>query len=211
MLNSVNYTDNEKRQIENKIKEAKFSANSWSDKDLNNLKLTIKNHYLDSQNYTCPYCRQQIKSGHSRNWDIEHIIPRSTQPNFMFEPLNLCMSCVECNSAKSDKKVTNSNAKLKYPNKSTSYLIVHPHLDTYSDNILVIKEGFYYVALKPKGERTIELCKLNRFYKFSKFGQSVDDDERIFLLSEKLKRTEDEKMKKEIRKNIAALAINGSA
>lgn len=128
----------------------------------------------------------------------------------MFEPLNLCMSCVDCNSAKSDRNVTTSRAKQKYPTKSSSYIIIHPHFDDYHKNILVIKEGFYYVALKKKGEKTIEICKLNRFYEFADFGTSVQSDDHIFLLSEQLKKSEDENMKKNIRRKIAELAINGS-
>ena len=128
----------------------------------------------------------------------------------MFEPLNLCVSCIDCNSAKSDKKVTNSRAKNKYPSNSSDYLIIHPHFDNYHEHIIVIKEGFYYVARQKKGEKTIELCKLNRFYEFSDFGSSVQDDDRIFLLSEQLKTEKNEKVKKEIRRNIAELAIKGA-
>ncbi|RWX57204.1 HNH endonuclease [Photobacterium chitinilyticum] len=210
MLNRVEFTDEENKQIRNKISDSNYSSESWSDDDIANIKVKIKGHYLSEQKNTCPYCRQKIKSNHGRYWDIEHIIPRSSVPNFMFEPLNLCMSCVDCNSAKSDKKVTSSRAKQKYPKNCSCYLIIHPHFDEYYDNILVIKEGFYYVALKKKGEKTIEVCKLNRFYEFSEFGASVQDDDRIFLLSEQLKKVESEVLKKEIRRNIAELAIRGA-
>ncbi|ACH64104.1 conserved hypothetical protein [Aliivibrio fischeri MJ11] len=211
MLNSVVFSDAESEQIQNKLLCNGFSSENWSDKDLDNIKKTIKNHYLKEQKNTCPYCKQKIKSNNGRHWDIEHIIPRSMTLSFMFEPLNLCMSCVDCNLAKSDKKVTNSKAKRNYPIKSNSFSIVHPHLDNYHENIIVIKEGFYYVALKKKGEKTIEFCKLNRFYEFSEFGSSVQDDDRIFLLSEQLKVEKNEKIKKQIRRNIAELAIKGSA
>ncbi|HIF9183718.1 TPA: HNH endonuclease [Photobacterium damselae] len=210
MLSKVNYTNAESTQIQKKMLCSDFTSESWSDKDLDNIKKRIKTHYLKEQKNICPYCKQKIKSNNGRYWDIEHIIPRSMSLNFMFEPFNLCMSCVDCNLAKSNKKVTNSKAKSKYPTKSSSFFIVHPHFDNYYENIMVIKEGFYYVALKKKGEKTIELCKLNRFYEFSDFGSSVQDDDRIFLLSEQLKIEKNEDLKKEIRRNIAELAIKGS-
>lgn len=211
MLSSIDFTVEESAQIQRKLTDSQFCAQSWSDDDIDNLKTKIKRHYLAVQKNTCPYCQQKIPSNHGRYWDIDHVIPRSTVPNFMFEPINLCMSCVECNSAKSDRKVTNSKAVKKYPNTSSSFFIIHPHLDDYDKHILVIKAGFYYVALRKKGEKTIELCKLNRFYEFSEFGASVQDDDRIFLLSQQLKSTTDESQKIHIRKAIAELAIKGSA
>ena len=54
----------------------------------------------------------------------------------MFEPKNLCVSCIDCNLEKKDKKVTISKAKKKLPNNSSDYLIVHPHFDTYNDKIV---------------------------------------------------------------------------
>lgn len=209
MLNKIKFSDIEVEQIDNKLKCKTFTSESWSDVDVDNLKKSIKKHYLTEQKNVCNYCKQKIKSNHGRYWDIEHIIPRSSVPEFMFEPLNLCISCIECNSAKSDKKVTSSRAKRKYPNKGADYLIIHPHFDDYNEHIIVIKEGFYYVARDKKGEKTIVFCRLNRFYEFSDFGSCLQDDDRIFLLSEQLKKEKNEKFKKEIRRNIAELAIKG--
>lgn len=211
MLRKVEFTNEENEKINRKISEDGFSSESWSSDDLDDIKKKIKEYYLFEQKNICPYCKQKINSNNGRYWDIEHIIPRSTVPNFMFEPLNLCVSCVDCNLAKSNVRVSNSKAKQRYPQSSSSFLIIHPHFDDYDDSILVIKAGFYYVALGKKGEKTIELCKLNRFYEFSEFGSSGHDDDRIFLLSEQLKKTMDEGQKKKIRKEIAELAIKGAA
>ncbi|PSW17381.1 HNH endonuclease [Photobacterium phosphoreum] len=210
MIKEISYSSDEKLQIKIKIKDESFCSSSWSDDDISNIKDKIKEHYLSTQKYQCPYCKQTIKSKHGRYWDIEHIIPRSYAPSFIFEPFNLCMSCVDCNSAKSDKKVTNSKAKVTYPKLSSAYLIIHPHFDKYSDNILVIKEGLYYVAKTKKGEKTIETCKLNRFYEFSNFDSSIQEDETIFLLSTQLKLETDKKIRNKITCKIAELAIKGS-
>ncbi|WP_445946936.1 HNH endonuclease [Shewanella sp.] len=210
MLNKIIFSDDEINLIGKKLNSAGFTSESWSDDDIVRLKKKIKNHYLTEQKNICPYCKQKINSNHGRYWDIEHIIPRSITPEFMFEPLNLCMSCVDCNSGKTNNKVTNSKAKKKYPIKSTDYIIIHPHFDDYEKHIIVIKEGFYYVARQKKGEKTIAICKLNRFYEFSDFGSCVQDDDRIFMLSEQLRREGSEDLKKIIRREIAELAIKGS-
>lgn len=208
--NPVVFSEDELRQITSLTTAVNFSGSSWSDPSLTNLKLTIKEHYLTEQNTTCPYCRRDLQSRHGRNWDIEHIIPRSSVANFMFEPMNLCMACVDCNSVKTAKKVTNSKARIRYPARSGSFLFIHPHFDNYEDNILVIRPGFLYIAKSDKGLQTINICGLNRFYSYAGFGDQTDSDERIFLLSESLRSTDNLRVKQEIRAQIVELAVSAS-
>ncbi|PKH04285.1 HNH endonuclease [Psychromonas sp. MB-3u-54] len=210
MINAVNYSEDELIQITSKKEEVEFSAKSWSDSCLNNLKVIIKNHYVAEQNTTCPYCKRDLQTTHGRAWDIEHIIPRSIAKNFMFEPLNLCMACIDCNGAKSNKKVTNSTARHRYPAHSNSFLFVHPHFDNYNDNILVIRPGFLYVAKTDKGNQTINICGLNRFYSSAGFGADADTDERIFLLAQSLLNTDNPRIKKSIRSQLIELSIKAS-
>lgn len=208
--NPVSFDKNEINLIDSKKKNPLFKSESWNDDDLKDLKTKIKTYYIQIQNYECPYCKQIIRSTHGRNWDIEHIISRSQEKNFMFEPENLCVSCVDCNSRKSNKKSTSSNAKVRLPKNSKDYLIVHPHFDNYKDFILVIKAGFYYVALEKKGEKTIEICGLNRFYEFADYNDDVADDNRILLLADELSKTTDIHIKNKIRMELAFLAIQGN-
>ncbi|MDM5264576.1 HNH endonuclease [Sulfurovum sp. XTW-4] len=193
--------------INSKITSPSFTSNNWSDSDLSDLKDKIKTHYLKVQGNKCPYCQQIIRSSNGRYWDIEHIISRATQKNFMFEPQNLCVSCVDCNSRKSNKKTTTSKASQNLPTNTKLYLIIHPHFDIYEEHIMTIKAGFYYLSLKPKGEKTIEICGLNRFYEFAEYNDDVADDDRIFLLSERLVKEQDPKKKLALRKEIAYLAL----
>lgn len=67
MLNSVKFTDAENEQVDIKIKGSEYSAKSWSDDDIDNIKTKIKKHYLKEQKNTCPYCKQKIKSNHGRH------------------------------------------------------------------------------------------------------------------------------------------------
>jgi hypothetical protein len=208
---AVVFTPQELRQIQNKLQNLNFDNNSWSDEDLANIKSKIKAHYLTEQNTTCPYCKRNLQTRNGRSWDIEHIIPRSTADSFMFEPLNLCMACVDCNGAKSDKKVTTSVAIVNYPNRSDLFLIIHPHLDNYEANILIIREGFYYVALEAKGAKTMDVCNLNRFYEFAGYGGDVDNDDEIAMLSNQLSDIVNPQTKQRILLKIAELSIKSAA
>lgn len=74
----------------------------WDSEERNicRIKKSIKDHYIIAQDYTCPYCKQRIEVDHNGAWDAEHIIPKSSHPSFVFEPLNLCVSCKDCNNEK---------------------------------------------------------------------------------------------------------------
>lgn len=208
-LAPVKYSKNELEIIKNKLSHEGFNYESWSDDDLQPIKERIKNHYHSIQNTICPYCKQKLNSTHGRVWDIEHIIPRSHAPNFMFEPKNLCMSCVDCNSEKSNKKITTSKAQHKYPTDKEQFLIVHPHFDDYDENIIILETGLFYYPLKPKGRKTIEVCGLDRFYKFAGFGDSGNIFEKIQILSERASSVSDLKIKEGILSQIAAIAMKG--
>lgn len=209
MLAPIKYSKEDIEAISEKLNEQSFSHTSWGDEDLSSIKESIKAHYHSVQKGVCPYCQQKINSSHGRNWDIEHIIPRSTVPNFMFEPQNLCMSCVECNSEKSNKLVTSSKAQKRYPSDSKQFFIIHPHFDIYEEHLLVIEAGLFYYPLKPKGRKTIEVCGLNRFYEFAGFGGNVDVFTMIRTLTTAASSVDDEKIQEEILGQITALAING--
>ncbi|MGR2956860.1 HNH endonuclease domain-containing protein [Vibrio vulnificus] len=209
MLEPIKYSKEDIKTISGKLNEESFTHTSWGDEDLSLIKESIKTHYHSVQQGTCPYCQRKINSLHGRNWDIEHIIPRSTVPNFMFEPHNLCMSCVECNSEKSNKLVTSSKAKKKYPSDSNQFFIIHPHFDVYEEHLLVIEAGLFYYPLKAKGRKTIEVCGLNRFYTFAGFGGNVDVFTMIQALTTAASSVDDEKVREEILAQITALAING--
>ena len=207
---ALKYTPEELEQIKNKKNSRDFNSDSWSDDDLSNIKTRIKEHYLDEQKTTCPYCKRNLKTRHGRNWDIEHIIPRATVANFMFEPLNLCMSCIDCNGAKSNKKVTKSRAQVKYPTKPNDFLIIHPHIDDYEEHILVIKAGFYYISVGPKGPKTMDTCNLNRFYEFAGYGEDVDNDNEIAWLSNQLLNITDTKIRQKTLLKIAELSLKAA-
>lgn len=132
----------------------------WEKSTLKSYKVRVREHYCKQQNQKCAYCRMDVSSATSY-FPIEHIVPRSLHPEWMYEPLNLCMACVNCNSVKNNQEVlSDKNVKI-LPTDSSGYLIIHPHYDRYFDHIEIM-DGLLYKGLTPKGAKTIEICKLTR-------------------------------------------------
>lgn len=148
--------------------------NNHEDKELNDLKGKIKEHYLDQQDHRCAYCRKKNDEDHKLVWDTEHILDKSKYARFMFESKNLCVSCKSCNSGdgKGVKRVLESkkDKRVTLPDKSIDYIFSHPHLDDYYTNITIIETaaGDFYKPNNRKGQKTVEICALLRFsYKYT--------------------------------------------
>lgn len=214
-LKAIEFSDEEKVLIEKILHKKDFSGDSWStDDEVKILSERIKKHYHEQQQTVCPYCRMKFSTVHGRYWDIEHIMPRSLHPSFMFEPQNLCMSCVPCNTAKKATKVSNSTAKKTYPNKSQSFFIFHPHFDEYEKHINIVEKGLFYMPTKStknftsKGSKTIEICGLNRFFEFAGFGDcDVDMHVKIDRLNRYAEMEKDPEQKRDLIKQICAITI----
>lgn len=140
------------------------------------IKKKLKDHYIVAQDYQCPYCLQRNVVEHNGVWDAEHIIPKSTHPQFMFESQNICVSCKDCNGAKLDKPITKAKVKDDFSTNSDDYLICHPHFDEYSSHIKVISVAGFYLPKTDKGRVLIETCGLLRFlYKYSNHECANDE------------------------------------
>ncbi|MFH4548946.1 HNH endonuclease [Vibrio alginolyticus] len=196
--------------IINNLMSGSMNNKIWESENLKPIKKIIKNHYLSEQDYVCPYCQQKFNSKHGRYWDIEHIIPRSQTPEFMFEPYNLCMSCVDCNKEKSNKKTTNSVAKVRYPMNGGLFFIIHPHFDDYEENLIPVKPGVLYYPKTAKGRKTIEICGLSRFYEFIDYVTPDDAGNKLHELIGLLGTATDLDIKKVILKKIAVLSLRAS-
>lgn len=159
----------------------KFNALPFKDKtgefwkfthkgEYTDVKEAIKKHYLQAQNYICPYCKQRIVVDHLGTWDAEHIISKDENPQFMFEPKNLCVSCKDCNGSKSNKTVLvrPSRTRRKFPEDPDDYLYCHPHFHDYHQHIRIIEVAGFYMPLTKRGIALIETCGLLRFV--LKFG-----------------------------------------
>ncbi|CAH6863926.1 HNH nuclease domain-containing protein [Vibrio crassostreae] len=136
----------------------------WEDDCVTDIKLRMKKHYISEQGRKCAYCKVDLHTNHGGVWDTEHIIDKDSSPQWTFEPLNLCVSCKDCNQAKGTRSVTKSLVYKSFPKSKSSYRIVHPHFDKYEDHIEVAVSGVTYRYKSKKGRETIEVCGLLRYH-----------------------------------------------
>lgn len=149
-------------------------ADYWLKPSLEKLKSRIKAFYIDAQKTRCCYCHRHLGSDNHRVWDVEHVASRARYPRFMFEPRNLAASCPDCNRVKGDTEVLVNKKRKTYPKRSTDFLLVHPHFDSYEDHIF--QRNLIYVAKTEKGKKTIYTCDLLRFaQKFIDWDNSAGD------------------------------------
>jgi uncharacterized protein (TIGR02646 family) len=135
----------------------------WKKDCLDEFKERFRDDMEPKQNYICAYCRLELHPNEVTP-EIEHIVPKSEKPNWMYDPFNLCISCKLCNTKKSTKEVLRDNTLKDLPHNSDAYLLIHPHLDRYSDYIEFVGDVLYKAKgdSDSKGAKTIEICELNR-------------------------------------------------
>lgn len=126
------------------------------------LKKHVKRHYTDLQEDICFYCKIDINYGGYLE-PIEHIVPKSDKPQWMFEPKNLAISCNPCNTKKNADNTLSATGRacMNYPTQANDFSIYHPHFDTWTVHF----EEFHQFFIKPKtpkGRETFEVCQLYR-------------------------------------------------
>ncbi|CAH6875068.1 conserved hypothetical protein [Vibrio chagasii] len=139
----------------------------------------VRNHYKIQQRYLCCYCRQQTLQDHGFVWDCEHILPKAIYPKFLFEPLNLALSCKACNLAKEKyKHELIISEKDQYCENSNNYRIIHPHFDLYNKHLTVktIDGTTVHEVNSEKGTFTYKCCDLKRFDKKLAGYDTINDD-----------------------------------
>ncbi len=134
----------------------------WTKSCLDGFKRHIKDYLKKNQNECCAYCRMELHENEASP-EIEHIVPKDLKADWMYTPLNLCLSCKLCNTKKGHlKPVLKDESVTVLPTTSDQYLLIHPYLDKYSDNIELV-DGILYKGISDKGVHTIYLCELDRY------------------------------------------------
>lgn len=128
----------------------------------------VRDYYRAEQNFTCPYCGRLREEFHGGQWDIDHIIPKSSYPEYLYTPQNLAVTCKDCNTNKSNKDPLSSplvNGS-PYPLNKSEYKIIHPHFDPYDEHIILSKDKngrSCHEVISVKGRNTFQMCNLIRF------------------------------------------------
>lgn len=162
----VIFSSDLKKLILSKQNDSSFSHDNWGDLDLLPVRKFVRAHYRPLQGKVCYFCKNPLSQKSAMNCQVEHLIPKSTHPKFIFTPQNLCLICCDCNESKGSHPITKAGAKLKrYPRSSKPFKIVHPHFDKYDEYIYKTVSG-HFMGLDDdkarKGSYTIYVCGLNK-------------------------------------------------
>ncbi len=193
----VSYSSDSQRLIKLYDEDSTKQVTSyWSDEEIKDLKMEIKDHYKVIQKFICVYCNKKFPVKHSAVWDIEHIVARENAPQFMFTPENLCVSCKDCNGPKGKQKILDYIPKKEYPTEPEKYIIFHPHFDVYEEHIAIYLDNVYSPK-SPKGQKTIEMCDLLRFaYKEVGWDEAIANTPELLEIAEKLLSEENDELRK---------------
>lgn len=139
-----------------------YNKLSWKNQTKNMLaiKKNMKINLFKNQDGKCAYCGLQLEDDinyyEATYIHREHIASKSKYPNFMFEELNLVLSCVRCNT----KKMTD-NTILRYHKMYTlcSFNLVHPYFD--NPDLHISFKGPLIRAKTSKGRKTIKTFYLH--------------------------------------------------
>lgn len=155
----------------------KINYQLWNDegnKDVKKFRSLIRNHYLSEQKLTCFYCKQYIFSTNGLHWQVEHILPKSLFPQFLFEPKNLIVICPDCNREKGNQNPHIDGDRVcgqqTYPSASGRFKIIHPFFDNYEEHIKRTRSNhcdypdhYFFTACGPKAKATFRIFDLDRF------------------------------------------------
>ncbi|EIY5121753.1 TPA: HNH endonuclease [Klebsiella pneumoniae] len=133
-----------------------------------NFRKEVRDYYRNEQGFTCPYCGRLREEFHGGQWDIDHIIPKSLYPEYLYCPRNLAVACKDCNTHKSTNNPLLSPLEhlSPYPENSKSYKIIHPHFDSYHEHIRLTRDNngrTCHEVITDKGRETFHVCHLIRF------------------------------------------------
>ncbi|MDV3493303.1 hypothetical protein CMT25_19115 [Elizabethkingia anophelis] len=163
---AISYSESTNKYIEAQLID--LNNFNWDSDDNSSLRKEIRDYYRKQQKGTCSYCKQMVSIVYASDCHIEHIAPKSLHPEYIFEPLNSCIICSDCNQIKRNQETIGTmpdtikkKHKRNYPNKSEDFYIVHPHFDNYEDHIIIVN-GLYIDKDSKKGNFTIGACRLNR-------------------------------------------------
>ena len=166
-------------------------GNIWKSPLVDDFKQKAKTYYRDLLEEQCCYCRKNTLGEFKMVLDIEHILPKSKFPQYMFATFNLSISCKRCNMniKKEDVSfVTDLTQIDTTPQQSGLYKIVHPNVDDYFEHISYYTQTiddkkivkYRIINESSKGQFTYDYFKLNELEVDSiNQAQGLQNDETV--------------------------------
>lgn len=164
----MNFDDNEKALI---LAAVAKGGKIWDDDTLSLIKRKIKTYCLEKTTHQCCYCRKDFTDEFNMVIDIEHVLPKSRYGDFIFQMFNLSVSCKRCNMKIKGERLDfliDPNVVYHQPEDSSQYLLSHPNLDDYFQNLgynaqfIDNKKFVKFVPKTNKGQFTYDFFKLNQ-------------------------------------------------
>lgn len=107
----------------------------------------IKNQLVIETRGKCAYCESKLL--HIAFGDIEHILPKATNTNLVFDWDNLTLSCPRCNNNKGDYD-------------AATHPLVNPYRENPSDHLRGFGAFVWALAGNTRADTTVKTLKLNR-------------------------------------------------
>jgi hypothetical protein len=148
-------------------------GNVWKNTLLNDVKVKIKDYYVDNNLPKCCYCSRLLVDEFRMVYDIEHILPQSKYSDLRFQEQNLNVACKRCNmeikKARLDFIEDEAVMGTDYY-QSRHYKFIHPNIDKYDDHLKIVSGrngnvvfNKYVILSKEKGQFTYEYFELKEF------------------------------------------------
>lgn len=145
----------------------------WNNIKVDQIKVRLKEHYRLSSDEQCCYCKKDFGDEFNMVIDIEHILPKSRFPDYMFDVFNLNIACKRCNMRiKKDKIdfIVNMDEIVAQRLERSQYKFIHPNFDNYFNHLEVIqilrnnKKFIKYLVVdnSQKGKYTYKYFQLDR-------------------------------------------------
>jgi hypothetical protein len=160
-------------------------GNVWDEETLLPFKKRLKTHLLGKTSEQCCYCRRGFEDEFSMVIDIEHVLPKSSFPEFMFELFNLSVSCKRCNMRVKKESlvfIADRHFIRANPRNRDEYHLIHPNFDYYFDHITRLaftvndKKYIKYMQHTKKGKYTYEFFELEKIEIAAlNYSQGIDD------------------------------------
>lgn len=163
----------------------------WESPLIADFKQKAKAYYRDLLEEQCCYCRKNTHGEFKMVLDIEHVLPKSKYPQYMFATFNLSVSCKRCNMSIKREDVsfvTDLTQIDANPQEKGLYKIIHPNEDNYFDHLSYFTQTidnkkiikYKIVNDSDKGQFTYDYFKLSELEVDSiNQAQGLQNDEKI--------------------------------
>lgn len=139
-------------------------VDDWNNSRLNSYKTRLKTHTILKQLDRCAYCRKLIEADGYYE-PIEHIVPKTLKPKWIFNVKNLIITCDRCNNLKSDTQTLADPfvTMEEFPEVANAFKIFNPHFENWEDHFKFENDIFLVPIPNSKGATTIKICKLYKY------------------------------------------------